>query len=292
MQLVHRPCLAFSRPRAGRAPTNRGKGSQPIEAPFPPRPHVHRRHLVQGTMPKKPASKVKKEKAAPAPAKAPTPPNAPPLPMMPPFGLVPGFPPLIPPPPGVDPAVWAAAAAQHAAQQPGAEPKSKEQSMKDAAAALQSAAQLSKRRRCMVAVDEVPGFVRTVYTLLRVCDDSIIGWSEDGTQILIKEPDRFAAEVCPKFFRHRNFNSFTRLLNMYQFHKVPSVQRDSKDVCFEHPHFQRGRDDLLPLVQRKGAQSMRDELMVLTQRPFPNVSELQVASMASSRDRTASMAPS
>ena len=71
-----------------------------------------------------------------------------------------------------------------------------------------------------------------------------------------------------------------RLLNMYQFHKVPSVQRDSKDVCFEPPHFQRGRDDLLPLVQRKGAQSMRDELMVLTQRPFPNVSELQVASMA------------
>ena len=111
-----------------------------------------------------------------------------------------------------------------------------------------------------------------VYTLLRVCDDSIIGWSEDGTQILIKEPDRFAAEVCPKFFRHRNFNSFTRLLNMYQFHKVPSVQRDSKDVCFEHPHFQRGRDDLLPLVQRKGAQTMRDELMareMYARPPFP-----------------------
>jgi len=217
-------------------------------------------------MPKKPASKKAstKVKAEPAPAPAPAAkaPSPPPLPMMPPFGLVPGFPPLIPPPPGVDPAVWAAAAAQHAAStQPGSEPKSKEQSMKDAAAALQSAAQLSKRRRCMVAVDEVPGFVRTVYTLLRVCDDSIIGWSEDGTQILIKEPDRFAAEVCPKFFRHRNFNSFTRLLNMYQFHKVPSVQRDSKDVCFEHPHFQRGRDDLLPLVQRKGAQTMRDELM-------------------------------
>ena len=169
-------------------------------------------------MPKKPASKVKKEKAAAAPAPAPAKaPNGPPLPMMPPFGLVPGFPPLIPPPPGVDPAVWAAAAAQHAASQPGTEPKSKEQSMKDAAAALQSAAQLSKRRRCMVAVDEVPGFVRTVYTLLRVCDDSIIGWSEDGTQILIKEPDRFAAEVCPKFFRHRNFNSFTRSVTQRDF---------------------------------------------------------------------------
>ncbi|KAK7248816.1 hypothetical protein SO694_00041252 [Aureococcus anophagefferens] len=37
-------------------------------------------------------------------------------------------------------------------------------------------------------------------------------------------PARFAAEVCPKFFRHRNFNSFTqRLLNMYCFHKVPAA---------------------------------------------------------------------
>ncbi|KAH8043376.1 DNA binding protein [Aureococcus anophagefferens] len=133
--------------------------------------------------------------------------------------------------------------------------------MKDAAEMLHNAAMVMKRRRCIVAVDEVPGFVRTVYTLLRVCDPEIIAWSEDGTQIVIKEAERFASEICPKFFRHRNFNSFTRLLNMYQFHKVPSVQRDSKDVCFEHPHFQRGRDDLLPLVQRKGAQTMREELM-------------------------------
>ena len=76
----------------------------------------------------------------------------------------------------------------------------------------------------MVAVDEVPGFVRTVYTLLRVCDDSIIGWSEDGTQILIKEPDRFAAEVCPKFFRHRNFNSFTRSVTQCLFLKFSELQ--------------------------------------------------------------------
>lgn len=162
-----------------------------------------------------------------------------PVPMVPMYMPHPGMVPLPPPP---------------------AEAAGK-QSMKDAQEMLQNAALVMKRRRCMVAVDEVPGFVRTVYTLLRVCDADIICWSEDGTQILIKEPERFAAEVCPKFFRHRNFNSFTRLLNMYQFHKVPSVQRDSKDVCFEHPHFQRGRDDLLPLVQRKGAQTARDELL-------------------------------
>ena len=76
--------------------------------------------------------------------------------------------------------------------------------------------------------DEVSGFVRSVYTLLRVCDAEIAGWSHDGLQVVIFDPARFASELCPKFFRHRNFQSFTRLLNMYQFHRVPSAQRDSK----------------------------------------------------------------
>ena len=40
-QLVDGACVAFSRPRAGRAPTNRGKGSQPIEAAFPPPDPTH-----------------------------------------------------------------------------------------------------------------------------------------------------------------------------------------------------------------------------------------------------------
>jgi len=102
--------------------------------------------------------------------------------------------------------------------------------------------------------EEVAGFVRTLFTLLRVCDPSVVSWSEDGTAMLIHDPSRFAGEICPKFFRHRNFNSFTRLLNMYQFHKVPGNGRD-KAVTFVHPSFRRGRDDLLSKIQRKGSSS-------------------------------------
>lgn len=117
-----------------------------------------------------------------------------------------------------------------------------------------------RRRRSMVSsIDEVPGFVRTVHTLLKVSDPTVIGWSEDGTRICIVDPARFAAEICPKFFRHRNINSFARLLNMYQFHKVHDMGQ--QEVIFEHPHFQREREDLLPLVQRKNTQSVRDELI-------------------------------
>ncbi|KAH8048311.1 DNA binding protein [Aureococcus anophagefferens] len=179
-------------------------------------------------------------------------PNGMQQPMMPmaPRGMpggMPGMPPMGMPMPGTPEAAFLAAQCGGATMMgqmaggpmppgmsPGMQmmkPGDSERGMKDAAEMLHNAAMVMKRRRCIVAVDEVPGFVRTVYTLLRVCDPEIIAWSEDGTQIVIKEAERFASEICPKFFRHRNFNSFTRLLNMYQFHK------------------------------RKGAQTMREELM-------------------------------
>ncbi|KAJ8598756.1 hypothetical protein CTAYLR_010100 [Chrysophaeum taylorii] len=108
-----------------------------------------------------------------------------------------------------------------------------------------------KRKRTME--NDVPVFIRTLYALLGDCDASIGRWSEDGTQIVIVDPARFAAEICPKFFRHRNFNSFTRLLNMYQFHKVQGSSSDSKLVCFAHDHFVRGCEDRLSLIQRKSS---------------------------------------
>jgi len=129
---------------------------------------------------------------------------------------------------------------------------------------------LAKRSAVLVEPpEEAAGFIRSLFTLLRVCAPDVVGWSSAGDELCVRDPRRFAAEICPKFFRHRNFNSFTRLLNMYQFHKVPSTQRDCPDVCFEHKHFKRDRNDLLPLVQRKGAQSFREEARQPPPRGFP-----------------------
>lgn len=127
-------------------------------------------------------------------------------------------------------------------------------------AILQEQAQQSKRRRSLAIASEVPAFVRTVYTLLGVCDSSIIRWSEDGNQVVISDPERFGSEVCPKFFRHRNVHSFTRLLNMYQFRKVTNAVA-SQCLVFEHASFKRDREDLLSFVQRKGSRDTeaRDE---------------------------------
>ncbi|KAH8061403.1 DNA binding protein [Aureococcus anophagefferens] len=120
-----------------------------------------------------------------------------------------------------------------------------------------SLSDLGKRKRCDRG-DEAPVFVQTLFALMSDADKSIVRWSEDGSKMVIADPARFAAEVCPAYFRHRNFSSFTRLLNMYQFHKVPGSSRESKVVRFAHAHFREGKPEELRLVHRKGARPEED----------------------------------
>lgn len=59
----------------------------------------------------------------------------------------------------------------------------------------------------------------------------IAGWNEEGTNFTIFDVEKFEQEILPVYFRHRNFSSFVRQLNMYDFHKIRNEQ--NKNI-FEH----------------------------------------------------------
>ncbi|KAJ3416011.1 stress-responsive transcription factor hsf1 [Chytridiales sp. JEL 0842] len=112
------------------------------------------------------------------------------------------------------------------------------------------------------AAKNIPAFLNKLYNMVSDPSSSdLIHWSDDGQAFIVERHEEFAHNVLPRFFKHNNFSSFVRQLNMYGFHKIPHLQAGSlmsegeAEVWeFANPHFQRNQPDLLCLVTRKKGQ--------------------------------------
>ncbi|KAI8138402.1 hypothetical protein BJV82DRAFT_545864, partial [Fennellomyces sp. T-0311] len=111
------------------------------------------------------------------------------------------------------------------------------------------------------ATKNVSSFISKLYSLVGdPRHQDLVSWNPTGTSFLICNVKRFAQVVLPEYFKHGNFSSFVRLLNMYGFHKInksPRGQRGNENEIWEfsHPQFQRNRSDLLKDIRRKAMDS-------------------------------------
>jgi len=115
--------------------------------------------------------------------------------------------------------------------------------------------------------EDVPVFLMKTFHMINSCNKEIATWSEDGLTFIIKDPDTFASDVIPQFFKHNNFSSFVRQLNFYGFRKIKSdavrITDDDDETSkwwrFKHGSFVRGRMDLLKDIRKANQVNAADQ---------------------------------
>ena len=111
----------------------------------------------------------------------------------------------------------------------------------------------SDKRKKDSAIEQ-PLFLRKAYAMINSCAPELGGWSAAGNSFVVHNPDDFAEQVVPTFYRHSNWASFVRQLNFYGFRKIKTEVYLNSEVPpweFAHPCFLRGRPDLLSDIVRK-----------------------------------------
>jgi hypothetical protein len=101
------------------------------------------------------------------------------------------------------------------------------------------------------SVVRVPPFLTKLYTILSEGrPDDCAMWCADGRTFRISDPQRFADNCLPRFFKHNKLGSFQQQLLTYGFSRVPNESCLDISSVWRHASFVAGRPELLENISR------------------------------------------
>lgn len=120
---------------------------------------------------------------------------------------------------------------------------------------------LLAQRMAQTKRKQIPPFVQKLSSFLNenTQNTDLIRWSDSGDSFIVVDEDEFAKTLIPELFKHNNYASFVRQLNMYGFHKkvglsdnsMRASERKNKNPSeYSNPYFKRGKPNLLWLIHK------------------------------------------
>jgi heat shock transcription factor 1 len=104
-------------------------------------------------------------------------------------------------------------------------------------------------QKALLPQEGIASFIRKTYEILEETKfTETVSWSDDGNFLVIKDAEEFSQKVLPVYFKHSNFTSFVRQLNIYNFHKKKTFNQHH---VYFHELFKRGKTELLRHIKRK-----------------------------------------
>ncbi|KAJ2512971.1 Flocculation suppression protein, partial [Coemansia sp. RSA 2049] len=125
-----------------------------------------------------------------------------------------------------------------------------------------SGASLSAQKPRLLIQKTHAAFVSKLYAMVADKNtDALISWSAEGDSFKVTDPVEFARQVLPAYFKHGNWQSFVRQLNMYGFHKISDLAYggifgDAQLWMFKHYYFRRGELKQLQNIKRRGPKAV------------------------------------
>ncbi|CAD8109408.1 unnamed protein product [Paramecium primaurelia] len=99
----------------------------------------------------------------------------------------------------------------------------------------------------------IPTFILKTYQMLEEQNHSnIVSWTAQGTAFIVYNQQQMEKQVLQNFFKHSNYSSFVRQLNLYNFKKV----RSNEGQIFKHKCFRKGMKSMLQFIKRRNQEDL------------------------------------